>query len=161
MITHASPENLNWREFWSKDSVSRERGDPFRLNYLTSSNWFEEMIKNLNYTSVGPPPFKDPFWEVREIIKACNKNMAAIFTSGWITCLDESMSIWTNKWTCPGWIFSPSKPRPIVNEYHYICCGLCVIMFAIDLVEGNTRPKELLSYPRTKKATNLLFRLWK
>ena len=91
--------------------------------------------------------------------KAWNKNMAAIFTSGWITCLDESMSIWTNKWTCPGWIFSPSKPRPIVNEYHYICCGLCVIMFAIDLVEGNTRPKELLSYPRTKKATNLLFRL--
>ena len=33
--------------------------------------------------------------------------------------------------------------------------------FSIDIVEGNTRPKELPSDPRTKKTTNLLLRLCK
>ena len=34
-------------------------------------------------------------------------------------------------------------------------------MFVINIVEGNTRPKELPSDPRTKKTTNLLFHLCK
>ena len=161
VITRASPGNLNRREFWSKLPISREKGAPFRLNDIMSSNRFEEIIQGLIYTCNDPPSFKDPFWEVREMILAWNNNMAVVFTSGWITCLDESMSIWTSKWTCPGWIFCPRKPHPIGNEYHSICCGVCGIMFAIELVEGKTRPKELPTDPKTKKTTCLLLRLCK
>ena len=48
-----------------------------------------------------------------------------------------------------------------VNDYYSICCGLCGIMFAIELIEVKTRPKELPSYPRLNKTTNLLLRLCK
>ena len=161
VITRASPGNLNRRDFWSKYPVNREKGAPFRLNDLMSSNRFEEIIQALSYTSNDPPSYVDRIWEVREMIKAWNDNMAAVFTCGWITCLDESMSIWNNKWTCPGWIFCPRKPHPIGNEYHSICCGLSSIMFAIELVEGRARPKELPSDPKTKKTTCLLLRLCK
>ena len=65
VITCSSPVNLNRREFWSNDPVSRERVYLFHLNDLMSNHQFEYIIKHLNYTSVGPPPFNDPFWEVR------------------------------------------------------------------------------------------------
>ena len=42
-----------------------------------------------------------------------------------------------------------------------MCCGLCGIMFTIDLVEENTRPKELPSDLSTNKTTNLLLRMCK
>ena len=41
-----------------------------------------------------------------------NKNMAELFTPSWVSCLDESMSPWMNKYTCPGWMFVPRKPHP-------------------------------------------------
>ena len=70
VITYDNPGNLNQRELWSKDTVSREIGAPLRLNDLISSNRFEEIIKYLTCTSAGPPPLKEPCWEVREIIKS-------------------------------------------------------------------------------------------
>ena len=85
--------------------------------------------------------------------------MTKVFKSGWITCLDESMSVWMNKYTCPGWMFVPRKPKPFGNEYHSICCGLSGVMFAIELVEGKDRPKELPSPPKTKKTSQLLLNL--
>ena len=80
---------------------------------------------------------------------------------GWITCLDESMSIWFNKWSCPGYVFCPRKPNPFGNKYHTIACGLSGILFAVEMVEGKDRPSELPSDPRTQKTTNLLLRLCK
>lgn len=77
------------------------------------------------------------------MIAAWKKNMALFFLPSWITCLDESMSIWLSRWTCPGWVFCPRKPHPFGNEYHTICCGLSGILFDLELVEGKDRPKEL------------------
>ena len=57
VITRASLGNINQREFWSKDPVSRERGSLLCLNDLTIINRFEGMINHLTYTSVGPTPF--------------------------------------------------------------------------------------------------------
>ena len=85
--------------------------------------------------------------------------MAEVFKCGWITCLDESMSVWMNKYTCPGWMFVPRKPKPFGNEYHSICCGLSGVMFAIELVEGKDRPKELPSPPKAKETSQLLLDL--
>ena len=95
------------------------------------------------------------------MIKEWNNNMKEKFVAAWIVCLDESMSVWTNKWTCPGWVFCPRKPKPWGNEYHSICCGLSGIMFGIEMVEGKHCPPELNTDPKNKKTIHLLLRLCK
>ena len=67
---------------------------------------------------------------------AWNSNMNQQFSPGYVNCLDESMSVWTNQLTCPGFMFVPRKPWPFGNEYHSVCCCLSGIMWGIDLVEG-------------------------
>jgi hypothetical protein len=89
--------------------------------------------------------------------------MAEKFTPSWVSCLDESMSIWFNKWTCPGWVFCPRKPHPFGNEWHTICCGESGILHAIELVEGKDHPREIPDPPTDKhgKTVGLLLRLCK
>eukprot|EP00559_Dactyliosolen_fragilissimus_P002711 CAMPEP_0184872744 /NCGR_PEP_ID=MMETSP0580-20130426/41459_1 /TAXON_ID=1118495 /ORGANISM="Dactyliosolen fragilissimus" /LENGTH=665 /DNA_ID=CAMNT_0027375583 /DNA_START=1012 /DNA_END=3007 /DNA_ORIENTATION=+ len=103
---------------------------------------FESILKALTLTKEKPPPFKDRFWEVREMIDCWNDHMQEIFVPSWVSCLDESMSIWFNRYTCPGWVYCPRKPHPYGNEYHTICCGLSGIMYAMEIVEGKDRPKD-------------------
>ena len=69
--------------------------------------------------------------------------MRKIFIPSWVSCLDEYMSIWFNRYTCPGWIFCPCKPHPFGNEYHTIACGFSGIMYAVELWEGKDHPREL------------------
>ena len=64
------------------------------------------------------------------------------FGPGWVNCLDESMSPWTNKYICPGHMLVPCKPRSLGNEYHSRCCCESEIMWAVELVEGKDRPPE-------------------
>ena len=85
-----------------------------------------------------------------------NKNMSTAFVPGWILYLDESMSIWTNRWTYPGWVFCPRKIHPIGNKYHTVCCGVCGILFKIEMVEDKQQPAELPSDPKAKKTKALL-----
>ena len=68
--------------------------------------------------------------------------MRETFIPSWVSCLDESMSIWFNRYTCPGWIFCPQKPHPFGNEYHTIACGFSGIMYAVKLWEGKDHPRE-------------------
>ena len=161
IITKASPGKMPTSEFWSKSPVTRKEGAPFRLHDLMSGRRFSDITAALSFTADDPPQYKDPFWEIRSIIKAWNQNMSEKFSSAWINCLDESMSIWTSKWTCPGWIFCPRKPHPVGNEYHTICCGESGILFQIEMVEGKERPSELPSDPKTKRTAGLLLRLCK
>ena len=77
------------------------------------------------------------------MIELWNQNMTECFSPGWIVCLDESMSIWHNRWTCPGWVYCPRKPHPFGNEYHDIACGLSKILFRILMVEGKDQPQEV------------------
>ncbi len=79
---------------------------------------------------------------IQQMLQAFNgKNMARIFTSFWsIWCLNESMSIWHNKftWPWPGWIYCPWKPHPhpYGNEYNTACWGKSKnIFFLLGLVE--------------------------
>ena len=101
-----------------------------------SAKRFKTITANLRFTNTSPPAFRDPFWQVRLILQAWNDNMAAQFLASWVLCLDESMSIWHNRWTCPGWVFCPRKPHPYGNEYHTLCCGLCGILCALEI--GNS-----------------------
>jgi len=71
------------------------------------------------------------------------------------------MSVWTNQWTCPGWMFVPQKPHPMGNEYHSMCCGISGIMYSIELVEGKDRPRQIPppKYHEFGKTSGLLLRL--
>ena len=122
---------------------------------------FDDILKYLSFTTLKPPAFKDKFWQVRQMMKEWNENMTRTFSPGWVCCLDESMSIWTSKYTCPGWMYVPRKPHPFGNEYHTICCGLSTVLFQLDLVEGKDRPNELPSLDKNGlgPTTNLLLRM--
>ena len=153
---------LDRKKFWSTAAVDRESGAPFRLNDLMLNKRFETILQNIMYTDVDPPQYKDRFWEVRQMIDEWNKNMAEKFSPSWVSCLDESMSIWFNKWTCPGWMFVPCKPHPFGNEYHSVCCGETSIMWGIELVEGKDSPPERPADPNVStfgKTTALLLRM--
>jgi hypothetical protein len=152
-------------EYWStapvdKDSVS---GAPYRFNDWMSRNRFLAILSALRFTNENPPPYVDRFFQIRQMIRLWNENIQSIFKPGWLTCLDESMSIWFSKWTCPGWVFCPRKPHPFGNEYHSICCALSGIMFGIELVEGKDHPNEIPRYEsdRFGNTVGLLIRLTK
>ena len=144
------------RDFWSSFPINPRSGAPYRVNEYMSRRRFEIIIKCLSYTDKKPPAFKDAFWEVRDMIQAWNENMDTKFKSGYINCLDESMSTWYNRWTCPGWMFVPRKPRPFGNEYHTICCGLSGVLFRMKIVEGKDAPPQLNTTPSKKKTAELM-----
>ena len=108
-----------------------------------SKKRFIAIMRYLEFTNAKRPAFVNKTWQVRQMIKAWNNHMAAIFLARWVICLDESMLIWHNKWTCPGWIFCPRKPHSFGNEYHKACCGLSNIMVLIELVEGKYVPPQI------------------
>ncbi len=94
------------------------------------------------------------------MIKEWNIHMANVFLAGWVICLDESMSIWHQRWTCPGWIFCPRKPHPFGNEYHTACCALSNILFSIKLVEGKDSPPQVArEFTANGKTGGLLLRM--
>jgi hypothetical protein len=115
----------------------------------------------LTYTNLPPPPYQDKFHQIRQMLNEWNTRMASVFSPSWISCLDESMSAWTSRWTCPGWMFVPLKPHPCGNEYHTIACGLSGILYAVELVEGKDAPPQLCMKPYDEmgKTVGLLLRL--
>ena len=120
-----------------------DHGAPLRLGVWMSRKQFDDILSALQFSSDNPLVFVDMFWEVRAMITAWNNNMNQQFSPGYANCLDESMSVWTNQFTCPGFMFVPRKPCPFGNEYHSVCCCFSGIMWGIDLVEGKDRPNEL------------------
>ena len=58
------------------------------------------------------------------MIQAWNWHVSGVFLVVWVSCLDKSMSIWTSRWTCPGFMFVPRKPHLVSNEYHTIADGI-------------------------------------
>ena len=84
------------RKFWDKRPVSMEYGAPYSFHEYMSRNRFEQIISNLGFTTWTPPAYTDKFWQVRQMIEIWNNHMTSIFSPGWVSCLDESMSIWFN-----------------------------------------------------------------
>ena len=121
---------------------------------------FKSIQRFLTFTDVRAPTFADKFWEIRQMIKEWNTHMTNVFLAAWVICLDESMSIWHQRWTCPGWIFCPRKPHPFGNEYHTACCALTNILFSIELVEGKDSPPQVArEFSGNGKTGGLLMRV--
>ena len=135
--------------FWSLTDINRFHGAPWRLGDLMSRKRFDAILRSIFYTDQEKPAYRDKFWEVRQMIVAWNDNMAEQFTPSWVSCLDESMSPWTNKYTCPGWMLVPRKPHPFGNEYRSVCCSMSGIMCGIELVEGKDAPRAA-AHPKPK-----------
>ena len=157
----ATTQGVARNEFWANDVPAIFFGAPFRLHSYMSRRRFELILKHLKFTLDDPPPFKHPFHAVNPLIDAFNSHTQMCFSPGWVNCLDESMSVWTNQWTCPGWMFVPRKPHPMGNEYHSMCCGLSGVMYSIELVEGKDRPRQLppKEYSEHGRTIGLLMRL--
>ena len=156
---------MGWNvdQFWNYDNVPRNQEEdpcPYNFKGYMARKRFIAIFRYLNFTNVLRPAFVDKIWQVRQMIKAWNDHMAAIFLAGWVICLDESMSIWHNKWTCPGWIFCPWKPHPFGNEYHTACCGQSNIMISIEMVEGKDAPRQIQKqFEQYGKTAGLLLRM--
>ena len=127
------------RDFWSAKKGSAW-GALLRVSDYMTQNHFEAILYFFKYTDEEAPQYKDSFHEVGQMLLMCNENMDQYFTPGWITCLDESMSFWSNNYTCPGFMLVPQKPWPFGNKYHNICCRLLGVLFGIELVEEKDWP---------------------
>ena len=132
------------QEFWSLGEIDWSAGALMRLGTYMSRKRFDAILQALSITSHDPPASRDHFWEICEILKAWNENMTEQFTPSWVSCLDESMSTWTNKYSCPGWMFVPCKPWPFGNEYHTVCCSLSGILWQMEIVEGKDAPSQIV-----------------
>ena len=94
------------------------------------------------------------------MLEAWNVNMTEQFTPSWVSCLDESMSTWMNKYSCPGWMFVPRKPWPFGNEYYTVCCSLSGILWQMELVGGKDSPSEIIpKYNNQGENVGLLLRV--
>lgn len=141
----ATTDGHSRNDFWKKPTSTKDirfEGTPFRLNDIITRARFNEILK-VHTTQIDPfPTYHDPFHPVRNYLKAWNDNMEKNFLPSWVTCLDESISLWTNMFTCPGFVFCPCKPWETGNKYHTIGCGMTSIIFWFELMEGKDRPKE-------------------
>ena len=63
-----------------------------------------------------------------------------IFIPSWISCLDKSISVWTDKLTFQGFVFYTRKNHTKGNKYHTICCGEIGILYDWDIGEGRNHP---------------------
>ena len=64
--------------------------------------------------------YKDTFHEVRHLIDSWNTNIVEVNIYGWVSYLDQIMSILMSRWKFPWFMFVPRKPHTIGNEYHTI-----------------------------------------
>ena len=147
-------------QFWAREK-QKGRDTPFKFNGYMSRDRFDDILSAMKYTSNQKPSYVDKFWEVRELIDSWNTNMDNQFVPSWISCLDESMSKWLNKYTCPGYMMVPRKPWPFGNEYHSICCSTSGVMYRLELVEGKDQPPRLPAkqYSDLGKTVGLCLRL--
>ena len=68
--------------------------------------------------------------------------MKDFFSCSWMMCINESMSIWCYKCTCPEWIFVTHKPLTFGNDYQKNKFFLSGNVFAMLLVNDNNEPPE-------------------
>ncbi len=124
---------------WTKDNFwdakpfnLRSNPCPYQFSSLMTCHHFNQINSELCFTKNDPPSYCDRFWEVREMIWRWNENMWAFFIPSWILCLDESMSIWFQRWTCPGWVFCPRKPHQFGNMNTTLHAVPCLVWWFLS-----------------------------
>lgn len=83
--------------------------------------------------------------ECEPLIGAFNSHMREVFHPGSFVCVDESMSMWSNRWTAPLWHYVPRKPTPMGFEFHDLACGDTGVIFNLELVGSVEHDKRIHS----------------
>ena len=112
-----------------------------KFKCLHGGTQIKKISYSISFTYLTLTYFKCKSFEVIQMIVAWNQHTKDVFIPFWVYYFDESVSIWTNKFTCPGWMFVPMNAHPKVNYYHNTCCGESRIMYRWELVEGKDRTK--------------------
>ena len=89
------------------------------MNDFIKLDRFQEISRQLQLTNQEAPAFLDRLFGIRQLQDCFNNHYEKNYLPSWLSCMDESMSPWTNKY-CPGYMFVPHKPHPFGNEYHTI-----------------------------------------
>jgi Transposase IS4 len=96
----------------------------FSFGGFMSRQRLEKIRTLLRLTFDNPPAYKDHFWVVWQLIAERNKIMTAKFLLGRVACLNKTIFIWTNKYTCPGFVCVPRKTHLFGSNFHRIYCGV-------------------------------------
>ena len=77
---------------------------------------------------------QDPLFQVRKTQETFNSHMVDVYRPSWLVCVDESVSAWTQRWTCPVWVILPRKPTPMGIEFHTAADSANRILFRVEMV---------------------------
>ncbi len=121
--------------------VSLWEGAPHRLHNFIDLDRFEDITRHMRLTHQEAPAFLDRFFAIWQLQDCFNNHYEEHYSPSWLSCLDESMSPWTNKY-CPRYMYVPQKPHPFGNEYHTIADGDQgkAIMWRAKVEEGKDKP---------------------
>ena len=131
------------RELFLKDPITPQKGAPIQPNHIISGRRLEKITQVTTYTNIAIPDFNDPFFQQRQMQEGRNKNMAEIFEPSWVSVIDESIQEWINRYNFTGWMFVPRMTHPFGNEYHTIVCAKSKVIYNVQIVEGEDRPRKM------------------
>ena len=77
-----------------------------------------------------------------------------MFIPSWISCLDEYIFIWINRFACSGFVFLPLNGHTKGNKYHTICCDKSGILYDLGVVEGRDHLIPM-GIPKFNKSPNM------
>jgi len=146
----ANPIAGERRAYWT-NKKDYKCWEPHRVSFssIMGIHEFENIYQVFGVPSVDP---EDPFDAVRLAIDKFNDNAAAVWSPGFLLCVDETMHQWLGK-ECPGLTVIPRKPIPVGIEFKTTCCALSKIIIRLDPQEGalNMMDKECNLEWGTKK----------
>ena len=107
MLTLIGPQRC---DFWAMQTIDAFSGAPICLGVRMSQRKFKAILQTLTFTNQQPPNYINKFWEVQQMLEAWGENIQQTFMPGYANCLDELMSVWTNKFMYHGFMFVTRKP---------------------------------------------------
>ena len=82
--------------------------------------------------------YEDVLLNMMHMEEAWTKNMADDFNPSWTNVLDKTTMEWHNKFA-PGFMCVGRKPHLLGNKHRMIYCGLTLILWRANIVEGKDR----------------------
>ncbi len=97
------------------DLVAEFKGAPYQMTKFISGNQYNAINAAMRFTDEEVPNFDNKFHEVQKMIFLFNLHYEQNYIPSWLSCLDESMNSWLDKYS-PGFMCVPRKPHPFGNE---------------------------------------------
>ena len=109
------------KDFFQK-TIDEFTATLFRIVKYMLKQGFERFSGTIRHNKTKALTYNYHFWPDYEMIVVKNSNMEKSFGPGLMSCLDKSLSPWTNMYSCPGHMCVSHKPWLVDNKYQSICC---------------------------------------